>query len=301
MKTVTALIALFVAASLLHAQPASASDDRRVLVISVDGLRPDLALLADCPNLRGLMRRGAYTMWAQTTDWGITLPSHTSMLTGRRIANHGVTWNGNDVPAGIEYQHPQCPTLFQLAKEAGYSTAIVAGKLKFRTLARPGTVDWLSLPEDSSRDDEVTADAAVALIGEYAPRVMLLHLARVDSAGHREGWGSPEQLAAVETADACIGRVLAALEQRGVLDETLIIVSADHGGFGKSHHGGDPRGLHIPWIAAGPGVRAGYDLTRERDLVVKTEDTFATACVFLGIELPKCEGVAVAAAFEEMR
>ena len=55
------------------AQQAGAPDGKRVLVVSFDGLRPDVALRAEMPNLRGLMKRGSFTFWAQTTDVAITL------------------------------------------------------------------------------------------------------------------------------------------------------------------------------------------------------------------------------------
>jgi predicted AlkP superfamily pyrophosphatase or phosphodiesterase len=46
----------------------------RVLLVSIDGLRPDALLRADAPVIRGLMKRGSYTFWAQTTDMAVTLP-----------------------------------------------------------------------------------------------------------------------------------------------------------------------------------------------------------------------------------
>ncbi|MEZ6190428.1 MAG: alkaline phosphatase family protein [Phycisphaerales bacterium] len=273
---------------------------RRVLVVSIDGLRPDLMLLADCPTIRLLIRDGSYSFWAKTTEMGVTLPSHTSMVTGREIVYHGIHWNGNTVPDGVEYQYPQVPTLFELAKEHGMSTAIVSGKAKFRYLARPGSVDYLSVPSDPKISDEQTVDNAVRIIREHQPDVMLLHLPDVDTVGHRDGWGTPEQLAAIERADAALARALDALDAAGHRDDTLIILNADHGGWWKSHNGGDPRGRHIPWIVVGPGVRKNYDLNCERDLEIQIYDTFATACQYLGIPLPeKCQGKPVNAAFIE--
>ena len=274
----------------------SAPSNRRVLVVSIDGLRPDLLFKADTPALQRLVADGASTAWAQTTPMGKTLPSHTSMLTGVLIETHGITWNGTAIPADVDYRYPKVPTLFELAHQAGYSTAIAAGKAKFDTLAKPGTVDWLTIPDPES--DPATTDAAVELIHAHAPQVMLLHLGDVDRVGHRDGWGTATQLDAIETADQCFARVRRALEDRGVWDQTLVIVTADHGGFGKTHHGHDPRGLHIPWIAHGPGIKPGYDLTAEKDLLVRTYDTFATACTFLGLDAPDdIDGQPVNAAF----
>jgi predicted AlkP superfamily pyrophosphatase or phosphodiesterase len=276
-----------------------ATGDSRVLIITVDGLRPDLALLTDMPKLRGLLKEGTYTFWARTTELGITLPSHTSMLTGVTPARHGITWNdddGND--QGVRY--PNYPTLFELAKKAGYTTALVGAKSKFNALTKPGTLDHADIPspEENSRRNEEVATRAAELIVSRRPQVMMVHLGDVDRAGHGAGWATPPQIAAIQTADAAIGKVLAALRASGKYDDTLIIVTADHGGFGRTHGRGDVRSAFIPWIAIGPGVRRDFDLTRHKDVQVRTEDTFATACHFLSLNpAPDIDGRNVAAAF----
>src|SRR4051812_34830001 len=53
-----------------------------VVIVSVDGLRPDMMLRTNTPVMKSMMRNGCYTMWARTTEVSITLPSHVSMLTG---------------------------------------------------------------------------------------------------------------------------------------------------------------------------------------------------------------------------
>src|SRR5690349_8386232 len=97
----------------------------RVLIVSVDGLRPDCLLRADTPVIRELMATGTFTMWATTTEAAITLPSHTSMLTGVVIAKHGMRAN-NDAAAST--QPIRVPTIFQLAKEKQITTGMAAAK-----------------------------------------------------------------------------------------------------------------------------------------------------------------------------
>ncbi len=310
-------LALITCGLSLHSLSAMADEPvrpaKRAMVVSIDGLRPDLALLADAPNLRSLMKGGAYTMWAQTLTVGITLPSHTSMLTGVPLERHGVFWN-DDVPIRKRrYDHPHVPTLFEWAKDAGYTTGMVAGKYKFVALARGNSVDHLVLPEppkrpaagapaavrdeygltayDRQHDDAWVARQASQVIREYKPQVMVVHFPRVDSVGHAKGWGTPEQLDTIGAADKALGTVLQALRDAKVFNDTLIIISADHGGLGKGHHGKDPRGLHIPWIAHGPGIRKGYDLTQHTSLVVSTMDTFATVAAHLGIKYTSDDGI----------
>ena len=249
---------------------------RRVLIISVDGLRPDLMLRARTPVIRRLMDSGSFSLWARTVKQAITLPSHTSMLTGVSPSKHGVTWNSDK----DEEAYPKVPTLFEVAKKAELTTAMVTGKSKFDVLARPGTVDWLSVAK--ATDEEVGSRAAMVL-AHHRPDVMVVHFPGCDGAGHSKGWGSPEQMAAIESIDRSLGVLLSALDESGLAGETLVILSADHGGAGRGHGPDDPRCRHIPWIASGPGVRRNYDLTRDGTLVINTEDTFATACYFLGL------------------
>jgi arylsulfatase A-like enzyme len=97
---------------------------------------------------------------------------------------------------------------------------------------------------------------------------------------------SNQQLAAVAKADRSVGRILGAYRNLGLLDSTLVIVSSDHGGSGRRHGPDIPLSREIPWIASGPSVRRNLDLDRQPGVVVETEDTFATACAWLGIRVP---------------
>jgi arylsulfatase A-like enzyme len=256
---------------------------QRALVISVDGLRPDVLLRADAPRIRALAAGGSFTYWARSTPHSITLPTHVSMLTGVEPGAHGIMWNG-DLPLA-EPVYPRVPTLFELAKKAGYSTGVVTGKSKFKTINKPGSIDFAYWPDESKSDDKDVALHAGQMIRSDRPDVMFVHLPGVDTAGHKFGWGTAEQLAAVASVDRSLGQILDTLAEQQLLDTTLIILTADHGGAGKSHGPDDFRSRHIPWIVCGPGIRKNYDLTNNRDLVVDVYDTFNTVCTLLDIKI----------------
>jgi predicted AlkP superfamily pyrophosphatase or phosphodiesterase len=293
-RAVTAALSVVAACSFCAAVGASP----RVVIVSIDGLRPDVALRAHMPALRSLMARGSYTMFAATTDVAITLPSHVSMLTGVPPAKHGIHFNLDPGPGDpIE---PAWPTLLQLAHRAGLTTAMSAGKSKFSVFASPGALDLTFLPpRGGTASDSAVAATARGWIATRRPQVLFVHFAGPDLVGHAEGWGSPAQIRAAAVADRALGQVLGALKRAGLTDSTLVIVSADHGGAGLTHGGKDPRSHFIPWIAAGPGVRRDFDLTLEPRLRVRTEDTFATACAWLGLSVTKpVTGRAVEEIFE---
>lgn len=260
----------------------------RVLVISIDGCRPDVALRADMPNFRELLKEGSFTMYARTTFVAITLPSHTSMITGVTPDKHQVTWNTDLEESDPKFHYPLYPTLMELAHKAGYTTALVAAKSKFVTLAKPGTVDWQAIPTGAAVTDcDQTADNAVKIIAAHKPNVMMLHFGDADGVGHAVGWGTPQQVQSLERIDKAMGEVLQALKAAGVYKDTLIILSADHGGYGKTHGGPDQRSAYIPWVAVGPNIKPNFDLTRMMDTQVHTEDTFATAASFLGLTIAR--------------
>ena len=254
---------------------------QRAVVISIDGCRPDMLLRSNTPTLHHLLDVGSYSFWARTIPESITLPSHTSMLTGVTAQRHGIEWNV-DLPLARPI-YPAVPTLFEVLKRAGYTTAMVSGKSKFKTLDKPDTIDWVFVPKATTISDAEVADEAEKIIHDHRPDFLFVHLPGVDNVGHASGWGSHEQRQALEQADAAVARVLAAIDKEGFAGSTLVIVSADHGGAGRSHGPDDPRSRHIPWIAAGPGIRKDLDLTTLGDLTINTEDTFATVCYLMGL------------------
>jgi predicted AlkP superfamily pyrophosphatase or phosphodiesterase len=277
------------------ARPVQAID--RVLIISIDGLRPDLLLRAFMPRVRGLCSEGSFTFWAETAAEAYTLPCHVTMLTGVPSEKHGVTWNDY-----IEESYPSVPTLFEVARQAGYSTAMAAGKMKFVVLTKPGTLDHCYLPPDEPVSDRDVAAQAERLLREQQPQVMFVHLPGTDEAGHKYGWGSSEQIAAIELADEAVGLILAVLADLRLAGSTLVVVTSDHGGAGKDHKMNDPRSHFVPWIACGPGVRRDFDLTLLSGRRILIEDTFATACAFLGIDSGyECEGKPVLEILETVR
>src|SRR5579862_586781 len=104
--------------------PATASRGRadRVIVISVDGLRPDALTVAPAKTLLGLIRKGAHCPDAETIERSLTLPAHVSMLTGLDGPRHGVTSNE------YEGRSVAFPTILSLSSRAGYSTAMIFAK-----------------------------------------------------------------------------------------------------------------------------------------------------------------------------
>ena len=258
----------------------------RVLILSIDGLRPDAIALAPMPNLLALMQNSAYTLNAQTVLPSVTLVSHTSMLTGLCPSKHGVNWNDylpeNGFAIGTD--------LFDIAHANGLQTVMYVGKYKLRQITEPASTDIFESFDDS---DLLVLTAGLLTDFPQDFGVLFIHFAAPDDIGHEYGWMSPEQLSIIARADEALGQILAELDARGLREETLIIVTADHGGHDSSHGTDLPEDMTIPWIASGPGIQPKMLTTQ-----VHTMDTAATAAMLLGLPIPlEWDGVPVYEAF----
>ena len=129
-------------------------------------------------------------------------------------------------------------------------------------------------------------EPAIRYIRENDFTFLFFQFDNVDGSGHRYGYGTEEHLAAISENDDYIGRVVAAIAERGWLDDTLLLVEADHGGtpndgFG-GHHGGATDGeKYVSCFMAGPGVNCG----EVEDMLVR--DTPAVILHALGIRQPE--------------
>ena len=266
--------------------PTSSHRASRVLILSIDGLRPDAIQAAPMPNLLNLMQTSAaYTLNARTVFPSVTLVSHASMLGGVCPSKHGVYWNDYLPTLG----YASGTDLFDIAHAYGLRTVMHVGKEKLRQVTEPFSTDVFTYVND--RDLVVTQRLLDDFPQDFG--LLFVHFPLVDGMGHVYGWMSPEQLSVVFRADEALGLILAELEARGLRDETLIIVTADHGGHSTTHGSSLPEDMTIPWIASGPGVQPRVLTTQ-----VHTMDTAATAAYALGLPIPpEWDGVPVYEAF----
>lgn len=264
---------------------------KHVFIISFDGGKPAVIQQSVMPTLMAMRQEGAGTWQAYTIVPSITLVSHTSMLTGLEPDKHLVDWNEWIPARGLV----KVPTIFALAKARGLKTALFAGKEKFKHLNIPESLDSFAIPGGSAKP---VAEAAAQYIVENKPNLCFIHFADPDSAGHKYGWGTDEQKQAFADSDAALKVVRDALEKAGILKDSVIILSADHGGHAKTHGSTSLEDMNIPWIAYGKSVKRGFEITKR----VSTCDTAATALWLLDVPLPKeLDGKPVLSAFTGTR
>ena len=246
---------------------------KRVLILSIDGFIPDTIELTPMRNLQTLMNTGAYSLVAQTIYPSSTLPAHSSMVTGLCPDKHGVDWNDYIPSRG----YANGTDIFDLAHASGLRTVMVVGKEKLRQLTEPESTDVYEFIND--RDLVIAARVAELIPQGFG--LMFVHFPTPDWMGHEYGWLSPEQYSVLFRADQALQIILDALDKAGMREDTLIIVTADHGGHGTSHGTRRVEDMTIPWIIAGPGVQPTILSTS-----VNTTDTAATIAWALDLPIP---------------
>ena len=268
---------------------------RNVVVVSIDGLRPDAIGDYEAPTLQRLMREGSYTLAASTIHPSKTLPSHTSMLTGQPPERHGVLWNN---VTAAERDSVDLPNIFSVARQRGYSTAAFFSKAKFQPLQVDGTLDYSQAPGGwfGRWSSERTVTDVARYLERAKPNVLFVHLTDPDAAGHRAGWMTNDYGQAVVAADRALGRLMSLADDAYGRGRFSLIVTADHGGHGTNHGSDDPRDVTIPWIAWGQGVKPGQ--LSQSD--VRTMDTAATVLWLLAVNgPPDWAGQPVMAAYDQ--
>lgn len=270
----------------LLAQPRAGVE--HVLVIGIDGLSPAGIRQSNTPTLDSLMQHGSATLSARAVMPSSSSPNWASMIMGAPPTLHSVTsndWEPADIRDSVfcgneAGQH--WPTIFRVLRET-YADADLACFYDwsgFGRLVEPGMATVLS----DTRGEERTAREATDYLVQHRPLFTFVHLDHVDHAGHAHRWGSPEYVTAVEKADRLIARIVQGLRRADIADNTVVLITSDHGGIGTRHGGNSPEEMTTPWITAGPGIQTGFTVPDS----VRTFDTAATVAYLLGAPPPDC-------------
>ena len=247
----------------------------KVLIIGVDGCRPDALMAAQTPNLDALWKNGAYTFKAQTDEISSSGPAWTAMLTGVWHQKHNVVSNDYKDPDLEHYPH-----FFHRIREEKPDLACysVANWGPLHKILQEGDATYSA----SASNDARVASNVSAILKSKEVDVMFVHLDEVDHAGHTHDYRveSEKYLKAIEKMDRQVGKMVNALDQRPNLDQEnwLIILSADHGGSNFGHGKNIPEHTTIFFIVSGESAARG-----EIKGKVGVVDVAVTALKHLGI------------------
>ncbi len=275
--------------------------DWNILLISIDTIRPDRLgcynpKYLQTPHIDALAARGALFGRAMAHN-PLTLPSHVNILLGTTPLHHGVHENSKSL------LHASFYTLTEHLKEKEYATGAFIGAFPLDSrfgLAQGFDVYDESYPSGSpgvflypERNSTQVIGSAINWIAKQNSKWFSFvhlwdpHAPYLPPEPFNTKFRHDPYSGEVAYVDSELGKFLDYLEDRGRMEDTLIVLTGDHGeAFGE--HGENSHGyfaynstLWIPLIVAGPGIKAG-----RTDEFVCHIDIYPTICDILGLDKP---------------
>lgn len=269
---------------------------KHVVLIGIDGWAAEAVRQApaeDLPNVHYLMEHGAWTLAKRSVMPSASSINWTSMLCGLPTEMHGFDkWNSRHgtIPSTSDNGHGIPPTIFTIIRQQhpnaetgvifdwdgiGAITDTLAMNHHQFILTYRGKKVFVST-EDYTK-------LAADYIKEKKPEFFFFYYGSLDNAGHTYGWYGKEYMDKQKELDAGVGQIIQALKDAGIYDDTVIVMSSDHGGAGKDHGDFTMLELETPFIVSGKKIRQNFEFPQP----MMQYDTAAIIADILGIKIPE--------------
>lgn len=258
---------------------------KHVVLIGCDGFGGYALNDARMPNLKKMMTKGSWTAKARCVLPSSSAVNWASLLMGAGPTEHGYTeWDSKtpEIPSVTKTGYGLFPGIFSVIRDQK-KTAKTAVIYSWGGIAHLFERQAVDIIVDGKDKDDFCTDTAAAIIRREKPFFTFLHLDEPDGTGHNIGHRTPAYYQQLELVDQRIGKIVQAVQDAGIAEETIILVTADHGGTGKGHGGKSLDEVQIPWIISGPGIRKNHEI---KDVII-TYDTAATLAWIMGLNQPQ--------------
>ena len=232
---------------------------KHVVIVGVDGAGTFFRE-ASTPNLDAIFADGAVTYEAITSTPSISAQSWGSLFHGVTPEFHQLNntiTGGQAYPADSPY-----PSFFRVVREQ-MPEASLASFCNWNNINIGIIEDGLDVHKEKGNSDLNVIRAASDYVstevasGNGAPTLLFIHLDEADGAGHSAGYGTPIHLKKIKQQDLWIRNLYDTYAELGLLEDTLFIVTTDHGGLGTSHGGDSEAEMKIMFAATGKTVEKG--------------------------------------------
>ena len=212
---------------------------KKVILILVDGMRPDGFLGCGHDFPAEMLAHSVHDLAARTVMPSVTLPCHMSLFHSVTPERHGILSN-TYVP-----QVRPVKGICEVLRAAGKSCSFFYNWEELKDLSRPDSLasavyvsgHVYGYEEANPRVTKACLDNMTAGGSDFS----FLYLGWTDAAGHNNGWMSDEYMRSIRGSLDCIRSVCEAAD-----DDTLVILTADHGGHGRSHGSDMDEDMTIP-------------------------------------------------------
>ncbi|MEO6949771.1 MAG: alkaline phosphatase family protein [Ginsengibacter sp.] len=260
-------------------------DIKHIIIIGVDGMSQDGIRSASTPVMHKMIADGSVKWGVRTVLPSSSSPNWESMISGAGPEQHGVTDNDwerteHSLPPVVMDNDGIFPTIFEVIRKSR-PNAEMGAVYNWSGFGRLFEKKAVNYDTTFSTVDSTVSDFS-HYIEERKPMFAFIQMDNVDHAGHTYGWGTDEYYLAVSKADSLIGEILKAIQHAGIEGNSLVIVTADHGGKGYGHGGATPQEAEKTIIYYGKDVKKNYVVKQP----VYAYDLAATVAFSLGLVPP---------------
>ena len=226
--------------------------NEKVILISIDGMRPDGVIACGHPFFEELKAKSSYTLKGSSMIPPVTLPCHMSMFYGIPPVRHGTLTN--------TYTPPVRPVkgIAEQLSAAGKSCAAFHNWESLRHIWQSETMRYTVYVHayEEENSDALLTEQLLSLLHRKAPDFLFLHLVETDEkGGHDHGWMTSEYLDQLHNALNCAQQIYQEAKA-----EYHIIITADHGGHDRTHGENCPEDMTIPMFFYGKYFEQGKEL-----------------------------------------
>ena len=233
-----------------------------VIVVGIDGAGAFIEQ-ANTPNFDRIFENGAVTYGALASKPTISAECWGSMLLGVGPEVHKLT-NGivDDTPYPLDSPFP---SVFKRIKEV-MPDAELGSFCEWSPITTGIVESNLNVSTDCKCDTELTP-VICDYIKDKKPDFLFIQLDSVDGAGHSFGYGLEKHLERISIVDGFVNDIYTAAVDAGIIEDTLFMVIADHGGDGYGHGGWTDQEKYVTFAATGKGVnKCNIEAMNIRDL-----------------------------------
>lgn len=258
---------------------------KNVILIGIDGVSAEAFQYASHPVMDDLIKKGVVSLKTRGVMPTVSAPNWATILSGAGPEQHGVTSNNwSLLNQGFE------PTI---RDNDGYFTSVFSIIRKQMPKANTAMFydwDWLGTyvnkklisKEQYIQGYVMITSVALNYIKKEKPVFTFIYYGEPDHVGHTKGFNTSDYYQAISDIDAEIGKIIAALQEAKMWQNTTLIITSDHGGVGYGHGGESMIELEVPWIIAGPGIKKNMLLETNND----NTNTSPTIARILGLKTP---------------
>ncbi len=236
-----------------------------VIVIGLDGWGTWCMEKGEAPFIKSMMEEGSWTLNKRTMRPSISGTNWAAMMNGTPVEFSGITGNENHptfTPILLT-EHNAQPTFFHVMRQVRpeAETGVVCEWGDFLNYADTLCLSYYKRIEDPEAHPDAIVEESVKYIKEKKPAIAFIHIDALDHMGHAYGQGSAEYYAELPLVDDRVRRIVEGVKEAGIYEDSIIILTSDHGHYGTGHGGDTDLEIATPLVVFGKGVRKNHQIT----------------------------------------